>query len=170
MDAKIKEAFKRIKPESCVFVISTDGRKPSGMIASWHMKCSNNPPLYAVCLSKGGYTGKLIRKSEDFVIALPNKGLVKEVEYFGTTHGDEVNKFHDTGIEKGKAKVVDSPILTEATINLECRLDKEVDSGDHVIYIGRVVYAHIDREKHILFNMGKIVGRRVFREITLKRQ
>ena len=61
----VKEAFDKFKPESCVFVISVDeNSKPSGMIAGWNMKCSANPPLFAVSLSKKGYTHKLIRQSK----------------------------------------------------------------------------------------------------------
>jgi len=55
------EAFNKFKPESCVFVLSIDeNNKPSGMIAGWNMKCSSNPPLFAVALSKKGNTQKLI--------------------------------------------------------------------------------------------------------------
>ena len=82
-----KEAFDKFKPESCVFVISVDkNNKPSGMIAGWNMKCSAEPPLFAVSLSKGGYTHQLIQESREFVIAVPNKELEKELN-------DEINRF-----------------------------------------------------------------------------
>ncbi len=65
--ASIEKAFDKFKPESCVFVISVDSEgKPSGMIAGRNMKCSKNPALFAVALSKKGYTHKLIKQSKEF--------------------------------------------------------------------------------------------------------
>jgi len=85
---------KIFRPYSCVFVISVDKTgKPSGMVAGWNTKCASNPPLFAVALSKKGYTHKLIHESKEFVIAVPNKKLEKAVEFFGTTHGNKVDKF-----------------------------------------------------------------------------
>ena len=80
-----KEAFDAFKPENCVFVISVDNKgKPNGMVAGWNMKCSVDPPLFAVALSKRGNTQKLIRESKEFVIAVPNKKLERAVEFFGS--------------------------------------------------------------------------------------
>ena len=160
-----KKAFDKFKPESCVFVISVDKNgSPSGMIAGWNMKCSSEPPLFAVALSKKGYTHKLIRQSKEFVIAVPNKKLEKEVEFFGTRHGDKVDKFKETKIETAKAKFVKSPLIKKATINFECKLEKEVDSGDHIIFIGRILTAYLDKDKKVLLNMKKVKDKRIFQE------
>jgi len=158
-------ALKAFRPESCVFVISVekDGH-PSGMVAGWNMRCSNEPPLFAVSLWKEGYTHKLVQYSKEFVVAVPNRSLVKEVEYFGSHHGNEVDKFAETKIETAKASKVRPPLLKNATINYECELVKEVYSGDHIIFIGKVVAAHINQDKKVLLNMGKSKGKRVFQE------
>ena len=161
----IRESFEKFKPESCVFVISVDPQgKPGGMIAGWNMKCSMDPPLFAVSLSKKGYTHRLIRESREFVIAVPNRELEEALVLFGSTHGNEIDKFCETGVETEKAERVRSPLLSKATLNYECELYKEVDSGDHIIFIGRVVTSHINRGKKVLLNMKKVDGKRVFEE------
>ena len=160
-----KEAFTKLKPESCVFVISVDRKgKPSGMIAGWNMKCSTKPPLFAVALWKKGHTHKLIRQSKEFVVAVPNKELIKAIEFFGSRHGDKVDKFKKTKIETSKAQHLKSPLLKDATINLECKLRKEVDSGDHIIFIGEVLASYINEDKKVLLNLGKTDGKREFKE------
>jgi len=164
-EASIKESFAIFKPESCVFVISTDsGGKPNGMIAGWNMKCSNDPPLFAVSLSKNGNTHKLIQESKEFVIAVPNKELINEVEFFGSTHGNEVDKFKETKIETANAKYVKSPLIKNATINFECKLEKEIDSGDHIIFIGKILTSYINKNKKFLLNMKKVNNKRRFEE------
>jgi len=162
----IKEAFNKFKPESCVFVISVDKKgQPSGMIAGWQMKCSVNPPLLAVALSKKSQTEKLIRQSKEFVIAVPNKELTEAVKFFGSTHGNQVDKFKETKIQTSKSKFIKSPLIKKATINFECQLVKKVEAGDHLIFIGRILASYVNKDKKILFNMEKVRGQRVFKEL-----
>jgi len=161
----IKEAYDKFKPESCVFVISVDQNgNPSGMIAGWNMKCSGEPPLFAVSLSKKGYTHRLIRQSREFAIAVPNKELEDPLVIFGSTHGNEVDKFKESEIETAKAEFIRSPLIKKATVNFECELFKEIDSGDHIIFIGRILGSYINKDKKVLFNMKKEGGKRVFEE------
>jgi len=165
-EVSIQESFAKFKPESCVFVISVNKeRKPNGMIAGWNMRCSSNPPLFAVSLKKEGNTHKLIRESKEFVIAVPNKELEKDVLLFGSKSGKDIDKFKETGIETEKAQSINSPLIKKATINYECKLEKEVDSGDHIIFIGRIIHAYINKDKKILFNMRKEKTNRIFEEI-----
>jgi flavin reductase (DIM6/NTAB) family NADH-FMN oxidoreductase RutF len=164
-EVSLQEAYDDFKPENIVFVISIDTNdKPSGMVAAWHMRCSSEPPLYAVSLSKKGYTQSLIKNSKEFMVVVPNKDMEKYIKVFGSSHGDKVDKFSETKVPTQKAKNIKSPLIKEATINLECKLEKEIDCGDHYIFIGLVLAAHQNKEKGILLNMKKIDGNRVFKE------
>lgn len=162
----VEDAFRRLKPENCYFVISVDGNgKPNIMVACWAMKCSLDPPLFAVSLSKKGYTHDLINKSREFVVAVPNKKLEKELMFFGSIHENKVDKFHESGIKTKKAKFLKSPLLDDATFNFECSLEKEVDAGDHTIFIGKILAAHDGGRKKVLLNMKKLAnGKRIFKE------
>ncbi|MBW2998477.1 flavin reductase family protein [Candidatus Woesearchaeota archaeon] len=160
-----KEAFEKFKPESCVFVISVDELgKPNGMVAGYNMKCSMEPPLFAVGLSKKGNTRKLIEKSKEFVIAVPNKKLEDELLMFGTLNGSEINKFEESGIQTEMAEFVKSPLIKEATINFECELFKEIECGDHILFIGKILASHINQNEKVLLNMKRVDGKRIFKE------
>ncbi|MDR4989330.1 MAG: flavin reductase family protein [Bacteroidales bacterium] len=163
--ASVKEAFDKFKPESCVFVISVDADgKPGGMIAGWNMKCSVYPPLFAVSLSKSGHTHRLIQQSKQFVIAVPNSELLEPLLLFGSAHGNETDKFAVSGIETAEAAFVSVPLIRKATINFECVLVKEVESGDHILFIGEILASHINPDKKVLLNMRKVDGKRIFEE------
>ena len=164
----ISKTLSRFKPEKFVFVISQDENGPCGMVAAWETRVSSNPPLYAVSLSKKGNTYKVIQKSKKFVIAVPNKALEKEVCYFGSNHGDEVDKFKETNIEMEKAEKIKVPLIKKATFNFECKLVKEVEVGDHVLIIGEVIVAHYNKGEKILLNYGKVGGERHFIEMPTK--
>jgi flavin reductase (DIM6/NTAB) family NADH-FMN oxidoreductase RutF len=162
----IEKAFTQFKPENIVFVISYDkkNKRPSGMIAGWNMKCSSGPHMFAVALWKKGYTHKLIQQTKEFVIAIPNKKIEKAIGIFGMTHGDKVDKFKIAKLKTLPAKYIKPPLLADATINLECKVEQEIDTGDHIIFIGKVLAAYVDEKRRVLLNMGKVNGKRVFRE------
>ncbi len=160
-----RTAFGKYKPEGTVFVISIDkDSKPNGMVARWIMQCSCSPAMFAVALSKRGNTHKLIRESKEFVIAVPNKEMEKDLLYFGTTAGNEVNKFEETGICVVKADHLRVPLLADATVNLECKLVNEMDASDHIIFLGEVLECHVNKDKKVLLNMGTEDGKRFFEE------
>ncbi len=149
-----KEALNRFMPLPCVFVISIDKKgKPSGMIASWVMQTSFNPSILAVAIGKAKFTYQLIKESQEFVIAIPNKKLEPAVLFFGTKSGRNYDKFQETGLKTTRGKFVKSPLLLDATLNYECQVVKEIDSGDHVIFLGKVVASWLNEKKKVLLNM-----------------
>ena len=160
-----KEAMSKLKPELCVFVLSVDENdKPNGMIAGWFVKCSFNPPLVGVCLKSNKNTQKLIRHSKEFVIAVANNDLVKEVRLFGNISGANVDKFEKSKIETIESKYLKTPLLKQATFNYECKLVKEVEVGDHIMFIGEILIAYHNENKKVLLNMKKFDGIRYFEE------
>ena len=162
----IQKTLSAFKPESIVFVISVDQNdKPSGMVAAWKTRVSSNPALYAVSLSKKHNTHKLIQQSKEFVIAVPNESLEKELLFFGSTKGNEVDKFKETSLETVPSKHLKTPLIKEATFNLECKLVNTIDVNDHFLFIGEVIAAHHNKDKKVLLSMGKDKkGKRVFKE------
>ena len=164
----IQKAFDKFKPETCVFVISADkAGKPNGMVAAWKTRCSVEPPLFAVALSKEGNTQRLIREIKEFVIAVPNKELQKYVDFFGGKSGVKVDKFKASKIETEKAKFVKLPLISKATMNLECRLVREINCGDHFMFIGKILAAYINKNKKVLYYCGRGTkrGKRTYVEI-----
>ncbi len=150
----VTACFDKFKPESCVFVNSIDKNgKATGMIAGWNMKISGNPFLFAVSLAKNSYTLSLILESKEFVIAVPNKELEEAVRLFGSTHGNEIDKFKEAAIQTEKAAFIRTPLIKNASINFECRLYKEVEAGDHHILIGEILASYLHPDKKILLNM-----------------
>jgi flavin reductase (DIM6/NTAB) family NADH-FMN oxidoreductase RutF len=153
------------KPDKPVFVISSDNKKPNGMICSWWSKISDDPAVVAVSLWKKGNTHKLILKSKEFVVAVPNRSLEKDLMFFGSNHGHKIDKFKETKIETEKAKFVGVPLLKKATYNFECKLVKSFVFGEMIVFFGKVVAAYNNPEKKVLIHTKTINEKRVFEEI-----
>jgi len=131
---------------------------------------SNNPPLVGIGIAPGRYSYGLIKKSEEFVLAIPGKELVRAVNYCGTKSGRDVDKFKETKLTPIKGIAVKAPLIKECPVNIECRVLNEVEAGDHNWFIGEVKNVYIDenydKENSLIYwdkeyrVVGEVVERR----------
>jgi len=146
-EVSFSEAMKRKYPEWVVLVISVDEEgRPDVMPAGWAMVASHNPPMFAISVGHGRYTHELISGRGEFVVAFPGPGLEEAIVYTGSCSGRDVDKFREFGLEPLEAKEVAPPLLSGCVVNLECKLEGQLEAGDHTIFLGRVVVAHIDED------------------------
>ncbi len=141
----VADALKLKYPEWIDLVVSrgADGQV-NAMPAGWSMIASSSPPLYAVAISPKRYTARLIRETGEFVIAVPSLRLKEATYYCGTHSGRDGDKIGPAGLELLPASEVQVPLIAGAVYNLECKLYAEMETGDHIIFVGEVVAAHID--------------------------
>jgi len=148
-EVSFSEAMRRKYPEWVVLITTVDENgTPDVMPAGWAMIASHQPPMFAISVGHGRYTHELIRNQKEFVIAFPGPDLGKAIEDTGSCSGRDVNKFKKFGLKSLKAKEVKPPLLSGCVVNLECKLEGELEAGDHTIFLGRVVVSHIDEEIH----------------------
>jgi len=107
---------------------------------------SFKPPLLAVSVSPRRFSYELIKQQGEFVVNVPTSRLLDEVVKCGSTTGRSVDKFRLLGLTPGRARRVEVPIVEECVAHLECRVFKEVEAGDHVLFIGEVVAAYAERD------------------------
>lgn len=146
-------------PQPLVIVTAGDPDKPGqrgGMTAAWVSRVSWDPPLLMVAMSPARYTLELIKERGEFVANIVGRSLEKEAYgVFGSTSGRNVDKFERSGAKVLKAKRIVAPVLADAVVAIECKLEKMVEVGDHVIVVGRVVHAHRLRdEKPLVFYLA----------------
>ena len=116
------------------------------MPVGWSMIASGDPLLYAVAINAGHHTTKLIRETREFVIAAPSATMGPAALYCGTHSGRDGDKVSPSGLHLAGPTLVQVPLLAGAVYNLECVLYKEVQVGDHILFVGQVVAAHLDDE------------------------
>lgn len=163
----IPMAMRRHSIEPTVFVVSGNGvDELNVMAAGWNVKCSYVPPMLAVALSENCYTQELVRKTGEFVIAVPSPELYEQLEYVGSVSGFDTKKFQHTDLKTQPATEIKVPLLVDARVNFECRLETAVRTGDHYLCIGRIVAAYYDKDKEQLYFAGRNPkGERVFKSV-----
>ena len=109
----------------------------------WVMPVSTQPPMLAIAVGRTRYTTESLRVSREFVLSYPSEAQAEAAKYFGSHSGRDTNKFSAVRCETERASRVDSRLLTDAVANFECKLVREVEAGDHIIFIGEVVACHV---------------------------
>ncbi len=121
--------------------------KRNGMTAAWISRVSWDPPLVAVAIAPTRYTHELISTFREFALNIVSERLLDvALKVFGSVSGREQDKFKLAGIEPGKAKKIRAPIIREAPIVIECKLVSAIRTGDHTVFIGKVVAAYRNNE------------------------
>ncbi|MFW6013249.1 MAG: flavin reductase family protein [Candidatus Bipolaricaulota bacterium] len=144
----IDRATERKYPEWIMLVVAVDEKgRPNAMAAGWCMFTSASPTMIATSISPNRYTHQLLEDSEDFVLTFPSKAQREAVYFCGTKSGADVDKFSETALETTPAAEVETPLVEDSVACFECRKDSSLRTGDHTIFVGEVVAAHLS-EKH----------------------
>jgi rubredoxin/flavin reductase (DIM6/NTAB) family NADH-FMN oxidoreductase RutF len=131
-----------------LYVVSAaDGDKMSGHVSNTVFQITADPPKFSVASHKDNLTTELIKQSKAFSISI----LEQECDLdflgpWGFKSGKEASKFEKADYKTGKSG---SPILLDKTLGyIDCELETMVDTGTHILFIGKVVDAQIiDDEK-----------------------
>ncbi len=158
MNAKTENLHRVLYPRQTVLVTSSFNGHDNVMAADWSTPVSFDPFMVAVSIGKTRHSLELISKSGEFVLSAVPLSLKENAMYAGTHCGREEDKFKQGGIARDKAWKVNAPLLRDAVANFECKVKSEVDAGDHVLFVGEVVEAHVDKNAitrgNKLFNKG----------------
>jgi len=115
------------------------------MTAAWCMPVSASPPMIAISIAPRRFTHELILRNREFTINIMSMEHLKEVHYCGTVSGRAEDKLSRTGFTLEKSSKIRTPYLREAVAALECVLANSVRAGDHTLFLGEVVEAHVRR-------------------------
>lgn len=106
---------------------------------SWAMQSSFEPPLITVAIQKDSNLNETIQKSQVFSLNVLSKSEEKLIERFAAQTDVDYSNNAVNGIPY-KEGASGAPILDCGVSTLECKLeDALTTSGDHLLFIGRVV-------------------------------
>src|SRR5262245_49830189 len=122
---------------SGLFVITAhNGSAETGMLASWVQQCSFEPPLISVAVKRGRGLAAWLTPGAVFAVNILDDSQTDMISHFGRGFDLGEPAFEDLEVGRSDGGNV---VLEECLAYLECRVESSVASGDHDLYIGRVL-------------------------------
>jgi flavin reductase (DIM6/NTAB) family NADH-FMN oxidoreductase RutF len=148
-------AYRLLHPMHTVLISCVGNtEKPNIITVAWAMPASGNPPLLAISISPQRHSHNLIHESGEFTVNVPTLEQLQAVYACGSFSGRSFDKFKKAGLTPIPAKKVKSPAIRECIAHLECLVDNEITTGDHTVFIGKIVAAYANpgvfSERYIL--------------------
>jgi len=136
-------------PAGVAVVTSLDREEqPVGLTISAFCSVSRTPPLILICVDKGSATLPAIQHTRKFTVNFLSDDREEVARRFATKDPD---KFSAQAWRHSEALPGGGPVLHEDTVaHLACTLYKEVEAGDHWVFIGEVVEANVEEEARSL--------------------
>ncbi len=129
-------------PGTVAVITSSYGGVRNVMAAGWHAALSAEPPLYGVALGRTRHTYDLVRASRSFAVHFLPFERADVIAGVGSTSGRDVDKFARFGLTAAPGVALDVPVLQDAYLAYECRVEAIHTTGDHDFVVGEVVALH----------------------------
>jgi len=137
----------RQMPIRPVYLVSCGSERTNNILSvGMFALFSGKPCLVGVGIAPSRHSYDLIRKSREFVVNVIDEKLVDAVRICGENSGRDSDKFRLANLTAEKGVKVDAPLIKESPVNIECKIVNEVETGDHVWFIGEVLAAHVRDE------------------------
>lgn len=135
-------------PRSVVLIttINKEG-KENVMTASFVMPVSFDPKYIAFAISPKRYSLKNLKEVPEFTLNVVDISMKSAVEICGEYSGEYIDKFKLAKLSKEKSELVRPPVIKEAPISFECKVEEMKEFGDHFIVVGMVLKEHVRKEE-----------------------
>lgn len=114
----------------------------------WTGIINTHPPMTYISVRPSRYSYDIIKSRGEFVINLTTSSMCREVDFCGVRSGKDIDKVQKCGFHLLKAHNIDTPIVEECPISLECVVKDTSNLGTHTMFISEIVGVDID-EKYI---------------------
>lgn len=145
-EVSLREGFLSLPPNPALLVSMEYNGEKNVMTAGMFSVFSGKPPLIGIGIALTRHSYGIIYKSREFVVNVPTKKLIKALCLCGYKSGRDVDKFSVTGLSPLRASKVKAPLIQECPANVECKVVREVETGNYVWFIGEVMAMHVDEE------------------------
>jgi flavin reductase (DIM6/NTAB) family NADH-FMN oxidoreductase RutF len=159
-----RKGMRQLSAAVTIVTTGTDAQHRAGLTATAVCSVSAKPPQLLVCVNRRGEAHTRIREWRNFcvnVLCHAQIGIAKR--FAGMERGTQPERFE---LGKWGTLTTGAPVLADCLANFDCRLQQEVESGTHSIFIGEIVAISVHGGKEPLaFLDGQFLaiqtGRRV---------
>ena len=146
---ELRKALGRFATGVTVITTCDAGGKPEGLTANSFSSLSLDPPLVLWSLQGAARSLPAFRTAEYFVVNVLASAQQPLSEHFDQSRKD---KFDGVDFDAG---VGGCPVLPGSLAVIECRTERQLDAGDHVLFVGEVLQFSQRAGKPLVFSGGE---------------
>jgi flavin reductase (DIM6/NTAB) family NADH-FMN oxidoreductase RutF len=137
------EAVELGSPYNYVLAVTINSKgKPNIIGLGWWSYVSWNPKMLVISVGKERYSHECLEYCNEFVLCFPSAEQKDGAWLCGKKSGREIDKFKVTGFKSIPSKIVKPPIIEGSTVAYECKVLDKIDTGDHTVFVGKIVAIH----------------------------
>lgn len=136
-----------IAPFPTVLVVIGNMKKANILTIAWVSMLTGSPPTLGISVGSKGFSGEQIKENRNFSVNIASVEIMDETDFCGITSGKDTDKFKATGLTKLPSNHIESPIIKECPINVECKLVAANMVGRTNHFIGEILETHVDSDK-----------------------
>jgi len=156
MDIDFKLIHRLFYPQVPAVLSATYLGRTSAMPVVSYASVSDSPPLVVIGCNPDAFTCKLALKAKTFSLSLVSSPQLKSVERLAQVRGSAVkDKLLKVGLRHHRGTKLPVPVLAKAEATLECRLQRSIKTGDHLLLVGRVIAAHASSSFSDFWDFGR---------------
>jgi flavin reductase (DIM6/NTAB) family NADH-FMN oxidoreductase RutF len=156
----LKELIGVMTREGLLLCVAGPNGRPNAMTIGWGtVGVIWGRPIFVALVRPTRYTYGLLEAAGDFTVNLMPRNMADAVAYCGSVSGRDHDKLAERGLTPVPAKMVRSPLIDEAVLQLECRvvhrnkvepasLPPEIDAmynqDYHGLFYGHILAVHAD--------------------------
>lgn len=112
------------------------------------MNCSSKPAMVAIAISPKTDTYSNIKETKEFVIGIPKEDMLEKLYKTGEKVDKNISEFEISNLTPYHSKKVKCKRIKECIVNIDCVFEKEIETGNHHIIVGKVVGCDMEKEKY----------------------
>ncbi|QQG38847.1 MAG: flavin reductase family protein [Candidatus Woesearchaeota archaeon] len=128
------------------------------MAAEWTHHVSYKPGLIIVNIRAADATAENIKETKEFGVSIASIEQNRLSSIAGGYSGKQVDKIgalNKLGFKFYKGKKIKALMVEDAALNVECKLIKEIELGDHTMFVGEAVDVKLNDKEPLAYNNGK---------------
>jgi len=139
-------------PSGLFILTARQGTRETGMLASWVQQCSFEPPQLTIALRKGRHILAWLTEGSLITVNVIPEGGKSLIAHFGKGFEIDQPAFKGLEIRQDDEK---PPVLLAAHAYVVCSVSKQLEVGDHVLIVGRVVAGAVLNPGHPTVHVRK---------------
>jgi flavin reductase (DIM6/NTAB) family NADH-FMN oxidoreductase RutF len=120
-------------PPVPAILLTVNGKSgdPKEISVVWTFVLEGKPPQIGISVADYHIAGDLIKMHEEFVLNVPTADMVTAFDTVDMNSSKVGDKYALSKLTEGKAVVVDAPTISEAPIQVECRIFNTIAAPPH---------------------------------------